>query len=48
MGVPAEALEPLQAFPVRTDYRLDPQNPSAGQRSARWRILENLESGRHA
>lgn len=48
MGVPAEALEPLQAFPVRTDYRLDPQNPPAGRRSARWRILENLESGRHA
>ncbi len=47
MGVPAEALEPLRAFPVRTDYRLDPQNPPSGRRSARWRILENLETGHH-
>lgn len=48
MGVPAEALEPLLAFPVRTDYRLDPQQPAGGRRSARWRILENLERNAHA
>lgn len=44
MGVAAETLEPLRAFPVRTDYRLDPQQPRRGRRAARWRILENLES----
>jgi predicted transcriptional regulator of viral defense system len=48
MDVVPEALEPLQAYPVRTDYRLDPQKPATGDRSARWRVIENLETSAHA
>jgi len=48
MGVAAAALEPLQAFPVSTAYRLDPQGPAVGERSARWRIIANLEPAPYA
>jgi len=48
MGVTPESLEPLRAYPVRTDYRLDPRKPPGGQRSPRWRVIENLETPAHA
>jgi predicted transcriptional regulator of viral defense system len=42
MGIPAQQLEPLQVLPVKTYYRLDPQQPPSRQHNARWHIIENL------
>ncbi len=48
MGVPPQQLESLQALPVKTYYRLDPQKPPVKCYDARWRIIENLNGDRHA
>ncbi len=48
MGVAPEAVEPLRSVLARTDYCLDPQKPPVGKRSARWRIIENLETSAYA
>lgn len=42
MGAAPQQLESLQALPVKTYYRLDPQKPPGGRYDARWRIIENL------
>jgi predicted transcriptional regulator of viral defense system len=42
LGIPVDSLTPLQAHPVTTYYRLDPQGPTSSYYSARWRIIENL------
>lgn len=47
MGVAPQPIAPLQAFPVKTYYRLDPQKPPVKRYDARWRIIENLNGGGH-
>ena len=47
-GVDADMLAPLQSFPVKTYYRLDPQAPVGRQYNSRWHIIENLSNGLHA
>ena len=47
-GIPASETEPLQAYPVTTYYRLDPQSAPNVQYNARWRIIENLRTSLHA
>lgn len=42
LGVPAAPLAPLQAYPVTSYYRLDPQTPVTVRYNARWRINENI------
>jgi predicted transcriptional regulator of viral defense system len=48
LGVEADKLASLQAFPVSTYYRLDPQAPTSQQYAARWHINENLKKNAHA
>lgn len=48
MGVAPQSIAPLQTFPVKTYYRLDPQKPPVKRYDARWRIIENLNGGRNA
>ncbi len=48
LGVRAEVLETLQAYPVSTWYRLDPQGARSGTYHPRWRVIENLRSPLHA
>jgi len=47
-GVDADMLAPLQSFPVKTYYRLDPQASVGRQYNSRWHIIENLSNGLHA
>jgi len=47
-GVSADKIAPLQSFPVKTYYRLDPQAPVGRQYNSRWHIIENLRNGLHA
>jgi predicted transcriptional regulator of viral defense system len=47
-GVDADKIAPLQSFPVKTYYRLDPQAPVGRQYNSRWHIIENLRNGLHA
>jgi predicted transcriptional regulator of viral defense system len=42
LGVPSETLTALQAYPVKTYYDLDPQEPASTRYNARWKIIENL------
>jgi len=42
LGVSKETLAPLQAYPVTTYYRLDPQSPLKGKPNSTWQIKENL------
>jgi len=48
LGVAADKLAPLQAYPVSTYYRLDPQSPVSQQYASRWHINENLKKDPHA
>ncbi len=48
LGVPKELIAPLEAYPVTTYYRLDPQGPARGQADPGWRVLENLRRSMHA
>lgn len=45
LGVAGDLLAPLQAYPVRTWYALDPQAPRSAAYNPRWRVIENLRSG---
>jgi len=45
LGVEADKLAPLQTFPVRNYYRLDPQAPASKQYASHWHINENLKRG---
>jgi predicted transcriptional regulator of viral defense system len=47
-GVDADKIAPLQSFPVKTYYRLDPQAPVGRQYNSRWHIIENLRNSPHA
>ena len=47
-GVDADKIAPLQSFPVKTYYRLDPQAPASQKYNSRWRINENLRNSSHA
>ena len=42
LDVPAASLAPLQAYPVTSYYRLDPQLPVGTRYNAHWRINENI------
>jgi predicted transcriptional regulator of viral defense system len=48
LGVASDKLAPLQAYPVSTYYRLDPQAPASHRYAARWHINENLKKDPHA
>jgi len=43
LGVPDAVTAPLQAYPVRTYYLLDPAGPANGTPVTRWRIRNNLQ-----
>jgi predicted transcriptional regulator of viral defense system len=47
-GIAENELAPLQSFPVKTYYRLDPQAPVGRQYISRWHIIENLRNNLHA
>ncbi len=42
LGAPATVVEPLQTYPVRAYYPLDPTGPPGGTPVARWRVRDNL------
>jgi predicted transcriptional regulator of viral defense system len=42
LGVPDETLEPLQDYPVKRYYPLDPNLDSGFHKNIRWQIFENL------
>lgn len=45
LGVDGETLAPLQVYPVKTYYRLEPQSPPGKSYNSHWRIIENLQKG---
>jgi len=47
-GADPDDMVPLQSFPVKTYYRLDPQRPASQMYNSRWRIIENLKKSPHA
>ncbi len=47
-GVSLDLLEPLRAAPVKTWYRLDPQQRRDGRTYERWRVIENISERAHA
>lgn len=44
LGFSGSETEPLRAFPVKTYYRLDPQELPGETYNPRWRIIENLRT----
>ena len=42
LGAPLAVVEPLQAYPGRTYYPLDPAGPGGGTPVTRWRVRDNL------
>jgi len=42
LGVGEEIVAPLQSYPVKSYYRLDPQSSDYGTPNRRWHIWENL------
>jgi predicted transcriptional regulator of viral defense system len=43
LGIDVETLAPLQTYPVKTYYRLEPQLPPGKSYNSQWRIIENLQ-----
>jgi len=48
MGVSDKVIAPLQDYPVKAWYRLDPRGEGDGRYNPRWRIVENLRRGSYA
>ncbi len=46
IGVPAEVLDPLRAYPAKGDSPLDPGRPARGRHNPTWHVIENLHDGR--
>lgn len=42
LGVSAKDIAPLQAYPVKTYYRLDPQSSPGPYYNSRWHTIENI------
>ncbi|MDD5368046.1 MAG: type IV toxin-antitoxin system AbiEi family antitoxin [Anaerolineaceae bacterium] len=43
LGVKSEAIDPLQKYPVRRYYLLDPNFENGGIKKTRWKVIENLK-----
>lgn len=48
LGAPAGQIADLQTYPVKSYYRMDPQNPVSAPYNARWHIIENLKVAQYA